>query len=281
MVVSPGRARQGGSNIVYNCLSVPPEALPALESVAVYIEHLFTDTVTINIYMSFDSLDPVILGMAQRSCAGNPSYPITRSSLVADMDADDSIQTRLPAGSTFPVRYTYSSPTATDEDRVYFVVAPYNAVIGYYPGIASNITYSTSVTWDYDPSDGVSGYCFQSVIAHEIGHVLGLTSNASGNGDVDVLDLYRFQRSDSIFNYNPDNWSEFQITARMVDASPGNDDVNSDMIEVEYRMSDGSPYQYSHSSQGFVPAIMQPAFASGQTYYPNFYRIPDRNMFDA
>ncbi|MGB7055441.1 MAG: NF038122 family metalloprotease, partial [bacterium] len=281
LVVSPERSRQGGLNIVFNCTSVPPAALPALESVAVYLEHLFADTATITINMSFASLGPGILGMAQRFYAGNPSYTVTRNSLLADMDADDSIQTWLPTGSTFPVRYFYSSPTVTNEDRVYFVVAVYNAVIGNYPGLASNITYSTNVTWDYDPSDGVAGFCFQSVVAHEIGHVLGFTSKASEYGDCDVLDLYRFQRSDGAGNYNPDTWSEFQTTARMVDASTGLDDVNSDLIEAEYQMSDGDPYQCSHFSQGNVYAIMQPAFSGSQTYYPNFYQVPDRNMFDA
>ena len=280
-VVSPEPSRQGGLNIVFNCTSVPPAAIPAMESVAVYIEHLFMDTATVNINISFASLNPGILGMAQRFYAGNPNYTISRNSLVADMDADDSIQTWLPTGSTFPVRYLYSSSQVTNEDRVYFVVAPYNAVIGYYPGLASNITYSTNVTWDYEPSNGVAGYCFQSVVAHEIGHVLGFTSKASEYGDCDVLDIYRFQRSDGAGNYNPDTWAEFQTTARMVDASPGNDDVNSDMIAAEYQMSDGDPYQCSHFSQGNVPAIMQPAFSGGQTYYPNFYRVPDRVMFDA
>jgi hypothetical protein len=281
IVVSPGRTRQGGLNIVFNCVSVPPAAIAALDSVATYIEHLFTDTVTITMNISFASLAPGVLGMAQRFYAGNPTYTLTRSSLVADMDGDDSIQTWLPTGATIPVRYNYSSATVTNEDRVYFVVAPYNAVIGYYPSLASNITFSTNITWDYDPSDGVSGFCFQSVAAHEIGHVLGFTSGASGYMDIDVLDIYRFQRSDGAGNYNPDSWSEFQTTARMVDLSPGNDDVNSDMINVEYQMSDGSPYQASHFSQNNVDAIMQPAFSSGQTYYPNFFQVPDRDMFDA
>jgi len=280
-VVSPDRSRQGGLNIVFNCVNVPPAALPALESVAVYIEHLFMDTATVTINMSFASLSPGILGMAQRFYAGNPLYTLTRSSLIADMDADDSIHTWLPTGSTFPVRYIYSSPTVTNEDRVYFVVAVYNAAIGNYTGLASNITYNSNISWDYEPSNGVSGYCFQSVVAHEIGHVLGFTSKASEYGDCDVLDLFRFQRSDSAGNYNPDTWYDFQNTARMVDDSPGSDDVNSDMIEVEYRMSDGSPYQTSHFSQGFVPAIMQPAMSNNQTFYPNFYRVPDRDMFDA
>ncbi len=280
-VVSPEPARQGGLNIVFNCTSVPPAALPALESVAVYIEHLFLDTATITINMSFASLSPGILGQAQRFYAGNPNWTTTRASLIADMDADDSIQTWLPTGSTFPVRYTYGSPTITNEDRVYFVVAAYNAAIGNYPALASNITYSTNVTWDYEPGNGVTGYCFQSVVAHEIGHVLGFTSNAASYGDCDVLDLYRFQRSDGAGNYNPDSWSEFQTTPRTVDTSPGADDANSDMIEVEYQMSDGDPYQASHFSQNNVYAIMQPAFSSGQSYYPNFYQVPDRVMFDA
>ncbi|MCK4941528.1 NF038122 family metalloprotease, partial [candidate division WOR-3 bacterium] len=186
IVVSPGRARQGGLNIVFNCVSVPPAAIEALDSVATYIEHLFTDTVTITMNISFASLSPGVLGMAQRFYAGNPTYTLTRSSLVADMDADDSIQTWLPTGATIPIRYNYSSATVTNENRVYFVVAPYNAVIGYYPSLASNITFSTNITWDYDPSDGVSGFCFQSVAAHEIGHVLGFTSGASGYMDIDV-----------------------------------------------------------------------------------------------
>jgi hypothetical protein len=46
-------------------------------------------------------------------------------------------------------------------------------------------------------------------------------------------------------------------------------------------MSDGEPYQASHFSQNNVDAIMQPAIGSGETFYPNFYRAPDRNMFDA
>ncbi|MBE0433431.1 NF038122 family metalloprotease, partial [candidate division WOR-3 bacterium] len=281
VVVSPDRAGRG-LNIVYNCVNVPQPAMAALESVAVYIEQLFDDNVTVSINISFASLPAGVLGQAQSYIAGNPSWSITRSSLVADMDGDDSIQLWLPTTSTIPVRYTYGSSAVTNEDRVYFLVAPYNAVIGVFSSLAASITFSTNFTWDYEPWNGVSGYCFQSVVAHEIGHVLGFVSNADGSGnDIFVLDIYRFQHSDGGMGYNPSTWYEFQTTARMVDLSPGNDDVNSDMIAVEYRMSDGSPYQASHFSQGNVNAIMQPAFSSGQTYYPYFYRSPDRAMFDA
>ncbi|MDH4210903.1 MAG: NF038122 family metalloprotease [candidate division WOR-3 bacterium] len=280
-IVSAGRAGRG-INIVYNCTSVPAEALAALESVAVFIEGRFDDDVEVSINIGFAPLGPGILGMAQSYYAGNPSYSITRASLIADMDADDSIQLQLPPDNTIPVRYTYATSTVTNEDRVYFLVATYNAVIGSFPSLAAQITFSSNFTWDYTPSDGVYGMCFQSVAAHEVGHVLGFVSNADGYAqDIDALDMYRFQDSDGTGNYNPDTWYDFQTTARMVDISGGNDDVNSDMIEVEYQMSDGEPYQASHFSQYNVNAIMQPAIGSGETFYPNFFRAPDRNMFDA
>jgi len=281
ITISGGRAGRG-TNIVFNCSSVPPAALAALESVAVFIEGLFDDEVDVSINIGFAPLGPGILGMAQSYYAGNPAYSITRSSLVADMDGDDSIQLQLPSDNTIPVRYTYTTSTVTNEDRVYFLVSTYNAVIGSFPSLAAQITFSSNYTWDYDPSDGVYGMCFQSVAAHEVGHALGFVSNADGYAqDIDALDMYRFQNSDGTGNFNPDTWYDFQTTARMVDISGGNDDVNSDMIEVEYRMSDGEPYQASHFSQYNVNAIMQPAIGSGETFYPNFFRAADRNMFDA
>jgi hypothetical protein len=281
-VISPGRAGRG-LNIVFNCTNTPPEAVGALESTATYIEQLFADDATVTINITFAPLGPGIIGQAQSYIAGNPSWTVTRSSLVADMDADDSIHTYLPSGSTIPVRYNYGSPTAINEDRCYFRVALWNAVIGSYPSLAAQITFSTNFSFDYDPTDGITSgtMCFQSIAAHEIGHVLGFACGTWLTSDIETMDIYRFQRSDSTFDYNPDDFSEFGTTARMVASSPGNDDVNADLIEVEYRMSDGNPYQTSHFSMGNVAAIMQPAFNYGQTYYPNLYRIPDRNMFDA
>jgi hypothetical protein len=278
-IVSPDRAGRG-INIIFNCTSVPAPAMAALESAAVYIEQLFDDNVTVTINISYDSLPPGVIGWAISYLAPTPSWSVTRASLVNDMDADDTIQTWLPTTSTIPVRYTYGSTTITDENLVEFRVAPYNAVIGSYPGLAAEIQFSTEFNFDYDPSDGVSGMCFLSVAVHEVGHVLGFGSNAASYG-IEVMDIYRFQNTDGAGNYNPDTWYDFQNTARMVDLSPGTDDVNSDMIAVEYRMSDGNPYQASHFSQGNVYALMQPAISTNQTYYPNFYKVPDRDMFDA
>jgi len=285
IVVSGGPTR--GLNIVFNVSSPPPGAAAALESVATYIESQFADNVTVTINVGFESMGPGILGGTSNYYAGVVTWANTRTGLINGMDFNDSIQNWLPSGSTIPVRYNYTSGTATNEDRCFFSRANYNATIGTVAGNAADMTFNTDFTWDYDPSNGITGgtVCFQSVVAHEVGHVLGFVSGADfRTNDIEAMDICRFQRSDGAGDYNPDNLTEFQNTARMVDkddAGSYSNDVNSDLISVEYQMSDGTPYQCSHFGQGQVSAIMQPAISYGQTYYPNFYKTPDKDIFDA
>ncbi len=281
-------------NLVFNYdASVPAEAITALETAATYLEDLFTDALTANISIKFDSLGPGILGATSvYYTATPPSWATTRASLIAGMDSDDYIQTYLPSGSTIPVRYDGSSSTVTNEDRCYFSVANYGAAIGSISGTCASITFSTNFPWDYDPADGVPGsmMCFQSVVLHEIGHALGFVSRAESwyqpNSDITSLDIYRFQRTDGSGDYNPDNVSEFQLRPRLVDYNNPDDDHNSNLFtsagaDVEYRMSDGTPNQSSHFRQGSVNGIMQPEMGDGETFYPDFYRTPDIAMFDA
>jgi hypothetical protein len=276
---------RNGLDIVFNCTNVPPDALTALEAVATYLEGLFSDSITVSIGVNYMVLDPNVIGATSNQMV-YPQTPwtTTRACFINDMDADDSIQLWLPSGSTIPVRYNYSSPTATNVGSILYTRGNYNAVIGFSPGSCAQVTFNSIFPFDYDPSDGITSgtMCFQSVAAHEIGHVLGFISAADfWPYNTCALDIYRFQFSDSIFNYNPDNFSEFQTTARMVDQSPGNNDVISDMIADEYRMSDGDPAQCSHFAPNIVYAIMGPYQSYGETYYPNFYKVPDRTMFDA
>lgn len=283
VIISSTNSR--GLSITFSATSPPPGATAALQAIANYIGGLFSDPVSITITIGFESMGPGILGGTSSSYANSVTYTNTRSGLVSGMDADDTMQTYLPTGSTIPIRYNIASGTATSETRCYFTVANYRATIGTVSGNAADMSINTDYTWDYDPSNGVSGFCFRSVVAHEVGHVLGFTSGADfRTNDIEALDLYRFQRSDGTGDYNPDTIPEFQTTARLCwldETGSSDDDCNSDLISVEYRMSDGTPYQASHFSQGNVDAIMQPAVSEGTTFYPNYYRIPDRTMLDA
>jgi hypothetical protein len=285
---------RAGLNIVYNCdASVPAAAITALELTATYLENLFSDPVTVTINIDFAPLGSGILGgTSVYYTATPPSWTTTRTGLVAGMDNNDYVETFLPDGSTLPVRYDGSSSTVTDEDRCLFSVANYGAAMGTIGGASGATTFSSQMSWDYDPSNGVSGsaYCFQSVALHEVGHVLGFVSRAESwyqpNTDIVALDIYRFQRTDGTADYNPDDVSEFAIRPRLVDYNNPGDDHNSNIftnigVDTEYRMSDGTPYQASHFRQGSVDGIMQPAMSNGSTFYPNYYRAADIAMFDA
>ncbi len=286
IVVSPDGPR-GGLNIVYNVSNPPAGATAALESMATYIESVFDDSATVNINIGFAGLPPGVIGATSNNYAGAPVWVTVRSSLIDDMDYDDVVQDWLPTGSTIPVRYNYNSTTVTPEDRVWFSVANYNAAIGTYAVTAANMTFSTNFNFDYDPGNGISSghMCFQSICAHETGHVLGFVSGADFRTyEMEALDIFRFQWTDGAGDYNPDTLPEFQTTPRLVwndSLGTSSRDVISDVIEVEYRMEDGTPYQASHFAEGLVYACMEPTFSYGQTLYSDFYKEPDKVMFDA
>jgi hypothetical protein len=52
---------------------------------------------------------------------------------------------------------------------------------------------SQLVTYDFDPSNGISGTDFEAVATHEIGHALGFTSRAGFGTTPAMWDLYRFR----------------------------------------------------------------------------------------
>jgi hypothetical protein len=283
VVVSPDGPPRG-PNFVYNVINGPSEAIEALDSVASYLERTFDDEMTVTITVQFVPLAEGVIGQCMSYYASPLSWTNTRNGLINDMDADDSLQNWLPSGSTIPVRYDYYSSTVTNVGNIDFTKANYKAAIGSVAGNDAFMQYNTNFIFDFDPSDGITAMCFQSVAVHETGHCMGFTSAADGGYGVEALDIYRFQWTDGSGDYNPDDLSEFQTTARLVDRDDGSllsDDVISDLISVEYQMSDGTPYQCSHFSQNNVYAIMQPATSSGETFYPHFMKIPDRFMFDA
>ena len=275
----------GSFNIVFvPSGNIPAGAPAALAAAETYIESFFSDPITITLNVSFQPRGPGILG-GTSSASGYVSYSPARAQIVGDMDGSDTLQSSLPSGSTCPVRYG-SGSAVTNENRVFFNFANWKAVDGVVSGADANMTFSTNFSFDYDPSNGITpsgAFSFVDVVIHETGHALGFTSGGDfRNRDIDVLDLFRFQRTDGSGDYNPDTVGEFQIRPRLVAFNAPNDDHNSDLISAEYRMADGSPYQMSHFREQ-VPNIglMDPALAPGETWYPAYFSTADIAMFDA
>ncbi len=281
-----GAERGAGLNIVFNVFGGPPaNVLTAIEESAQYIESQFSDPLTVTLSFNWQNIG----GLAFTSNVSvASSYTNARNGLIADMDTDDVIQSFLPAGSTLPVRFNGASATVTNENTIHFSKDNFRATIGSVGGGNSSITLNSNVSYDLDPSNGVNGgqISFQDVLIHEAGHALGFTSavdiNGPGGTRTEALDLFRFQLTDGAGDYNPDTLGEFQTTPRTVSFNSPNDDANVDIIDFEYRMSDGSPNQASHFREEFPTiGVMDPIISNGETTFPDQLMESDLNMFDA
>jgi hypothetical protein len=263
--------------------SVPAAAIPAFAAAEAYLQGQFpSDSITVTVNVSFAALSPGVIG-GTGSAYGYVDWATSRSVLVSGMDGTDTIQTSLPSGTTIPVRYSTSS--TTNETRVFWSFANWKATGGTVSGTDADMQYSTAFPFDFDPSNGVSAgtISLQDVIIHETGHAMGFGSGVDFRfRDIETLDVMRFRRTDGSGDFNPDTTAEFGVRPRWAVFNNPNDDVNYDQISVEYRFSDGSPWQASHFREQ-TPAIgiMDPAFDFGQTFYPNFLRTSDLTAFDS
>jgi len=274
-----------GLDIVFSISGAPAGAAAALTAVETYLESLFSDPITVTITIGWQPMGGGVIG-ATGSANTPVSYTSVRSSLINGQDGDDTIQDFLPTGSTVPVKFNGGSATITNVSTITVNTANYRAAIGGIGGPDANMTINSNFTFDYDPSNGISGTCFRSVIVHEVLHGLGFVSegDGSGTGDIKMLDIFRFRRTAD----NPSTTAQFTTFPRAVWTSNAiADDVNSDFISAEYRMSWGNgSWQASHwRDQGGVPGsaigIMNPAISGGVTWNPNYLRTSDIAALDA
>ncbi len=263
--------------------SVPGPALAALGRVEAFFESLFSDDITVVVKVRFaDNLPGGVLGAANTTYT-RISWNASRNALKNGMDANDKIQNFLPPGSTIPVRYNGASANITNENRVFWTLANFNATVGFLGGDAATLRFNENIAWDYDPDDGVIGFSFIDVVTHEVGHALGFASGVDFRvNDIEALDIFRFQRTDGAFNYNPDTYAHFLTTPRLASYNSPNNDVISDLKVAQYKMSDGFPNQASHfHHKSPAIGIMLPVLNSGQTFVPRFMNSADKRMLDA
>ena len=170
---------------------------------AAYWESVLTNKATINLNVGFEALEEGVLAQAG-SYRGDVAVTSVYYALAAtgnsalDAAAVASLTTQLAAGGGYSVNALVSSVadvsvTINDTNRSFNNAVLYeNAAVlkalglTTYTGPDANITFSSSILFDFNPSDGVSAGAsdFVGVAIHEIGHSLGFTSG------VDYYDVY-------------------------------------------------------------------------------------------
>jgi len=242
----------GGFNIVIVAgpgLAANTAALAAFERAAAAWEARISDSITVTINADLDSLGSNILGSTS-SVALQAGYTTIRNQIVADAadETDDGIGASLPTAAQFLA--TLPSGFSLDGN---LVASKANLKALGFTGLDTQfgvsdgeITFSTDFTFDYDNSDGVTpGQTdFETVAAHEIGHLLGFFSDVDTINAIPAtaigfttLDLFRFRNGTD----DPATAAEFTTFARNfvpgVDAIL--DEVSANPDFPERRMSTG------------------------------------------
>lgn len=256
-----------------------------------------TDNVTVNIIIDYQALGAGILGDTSSNKQTN-SYSGVRSALAADATsaADASAVASLPAGGSISFRTDDRTGAAYLDNNgsvnnSSLVLTTANAkALGLYFGSPTDsdasITFSSGFSWDFDPSNGITGgqFDFVGVAAHEIAHVLGFESGVDtvdyfsgpngpgknsdlnggqpGIGSLDnytvltPLDLYRFSSASLAYGAGVRDDADGGSSYFSIDGGVTN------LAYFSTGQFNGATYQASHWKQN-TGGILDPAVAPG------------------
>ncbi|MDR4517710.1 MAG: M10 family metallopeptidase domain-containing protein [Nitrosomonas sp.] len=263
--------------------NTPAEA--GIQKAATFWESLFTDNVTVNLNVGFDSLPSNVLGQASNSFI-TINYSAVRSALIADAKtrSDLTATQNLAAGPAFDtfINRTSDNPNGafsaspyldnddgTNNANVYMTLANARA-IGLYQNpfvIDGTINFNTDHVWDFDNGDGINSgaFDFVGIAIHEIGHSLGFISgvdrldsgrlgSATDNDYLSsTLDLFRYSDLSAISgvtDMSADNRGKFFS----IDGGATN------LAFFSTGKNFGDRYQASHWLDNLGLGIMDPTF---------------------
>ncbi len=180
------------TNIVINpgaTLAGNTAALSAFQRAANTWGKLFNDPITVTINADLAPLGSGILGSTS-SVILTGAYNTIRNQMVTDAadEASNGIVAYLPTSSQVsayvPTGFGLSSSMYGTKANL--KAMGFAGLDGAFGAMDAEITFSTNFNFDYDNSNGVTAgsYDFETVAAHEIGHVLGFVSA------VDIVDYY-------------------------------------------------------------------------------------------
>lgn len=262
--------------------SIDSRALAGFQAAGAIYSSLFTDDITINIKIGFDSLGSGILGQSSSSYQTN-TYSSVRSALASDATsaADTKAVSSLENSSTLHVRTNLwaNSPNGAGSSTAY-TASITNMAVTYAnakalglrsatdSAIDSQITFSSNFTWDFDRSDGItsSSFDFVGIAVHEIGHSLGFVSG------VDILDYYSSSYNDSITWVRPLDLYRYSSSSSLPDLTAGTSvkyfsldngaTGSSNLFSTGRYRGDG--YQASHWKDNLGLGIMDPTANYGE-----------------
>lgn len=288
-----GTSSDGRFHIVLDAqagLAANPLALAAFQKAAAMWEARITDPITINIKADVTDLgNPFLVGQANSSAfnaiydfgTNNPSN--LRPRMIADAGAGDDIVASLPATLTalVPSGATLNAYLVLAKAANLRALGWTDADLGG-PGYDGTITFNSTFSFDYDPSNGIDAgkTDFVGAAAHEIGHVLGFASIIDTliqavDPVTDLkpmpLDLFCFENGNANDPATAANFSTFPRNLL-----PGGDRILDD-ITTERRMSTGTTsarfpgtdgnqagHWKDNGYTGVLIGIMDPTSVSGQ-----------------
>ena len=205
-------------------LAVNPTALASFNRAAGQWTKYFNDPISVNINADLQPLGPGILGSTSAVFLQG-AYNTIRNQMVADAlpYANNSIVGFLPTAAQFRawVPNGFGISSFMEATKADLKAMGFTGLDGAFGANDANITFSTNFNFAYTHAGLAPGlYDFETVAAHEIGHVLGFISavdvvdyylalHQTATIAVEPLDLFRFRPAD-----NPTNTAQFTLNNR-------------------------------------------------------------------
>ena len=276
----------GAFQIVINAGATLAENLPALQAfqrAAARWEALISDPIVVTIDADLGSLGAGVLGSASAVRLFAP-FATIRNAMVADAadEPDDAVVAALPTTPSFTLPDGFATDgnlqlTKANAKALNFVGL--DQTFGVSDG---SIEFNLDFSFDYDNSDGVAPgfFDFESVAAHEIGHILGFFSDVDfidvvmslGGTSSEVrpttVDMFRFADGGSD---DPETVAEFSSNPRSLvpgvsavfDQILGADGALAE-IPMATGLTQGDGRQASHWKDNLGLGLLGPSLAPGQ-----------------
>jgi hypothetical protein len=197
---------------------IDADALAGFQAAGARWSAAFSDPITITLSIGFGGLANGVLAQASTTSTVI-DYPDFKAAITSDRTSanDFTAVASLPTGSSFSVLLNRTAghtatPYTGSSDALLVPLANARA-LGLFQasggGTDATITFGNSgITWDFDPSNGITGgaYDFVGAATHEIGHALGFLSGVDWlDQNPGLAEADTYQAPIDMFRYSTDS----------------------------------------------------------------------------